>query len=108
RLAPSREEMVQVFAQRGKAALCAMPALALCLLAATGPALAGTTSALEAQHAQNEAEYDRIARQMTLSDQKLAALTSEIAGIRKDQTTITAALIQTAKTERKLSQDIED
>jgi len=100
--------MVQVFAWSGKAALGAVAALALGAVAATGPARAGTTTALEAQHAQSEAEYDRIARQMTLSDQKLAALTSEIAGVRKDQATITAALIQTAKSERKLSQDIED
>jgi septal ring factor EnvC (AmiA/AmiB activator) len=102
--------MVQVFARSGRAALCAaLAGLGLSVAAAVPAAqAAGTTSALEAQHAQSEAEYDRIARQMTLSDQKLAALTSEIAGIRKDQTTITAALIQSAKTERKLSQDIED
>lgn len=102
--------MVQVFARSGRAALCAALAGLGLSVAAAFPAAraAGTTSALEAQHAQSEAEYDRIARQMTLSDQKLAALTSEIAGIRKDQATITAALIQSAKTERKLSQDIED
>jgi septal ring factor EnvC (AmiA/AmiB activator) len=99
--------MAQVFARGGTAVLCAA-LTTVALVAGPWRAQAGTTSGLEAQHAQSEAEYDRIAHQMTLSDQKLAALTSEIAGIRKDQATITAALIQTAKTERKLSQDIED
>jgi septal ring factor EnvC (AmiA/AmiB activator) len=100
--------MVQVLVRNGPAVLCAALTLAFCVPAATGSARAGATSDLEARHAQSEAEYDRISQQMTLSDQKLAALSSEIAGIKKDQATITAALIQSAKTERKLSQDIED
>jgi septal ring factor EnvC (AmiA/AmiB activator) len=99
--------MAQIFARGGTAALCAT-LTAVALIAAPGRARAGASDGLEAQHAQSEAEYDRIAHQMTLSDQKLAALASEIAGIKKDQATITAALIQAAKTERKLSQDIED
>jgi septal ring factor EnvC (AmiA/AmiB activator) len=89
-----------------RAALCA--ALALCCPVVAGIARAGTASDLEAQHARGEAEYEQLARRMTLSDQKVAALTKEVAGIRKDQATITAALIQAAKTERKLSQDIDD
>jgi septal ring factor EnvC (AmiA/AmiB activator) len=101
--------MVRVFVRNGAAALYAgLAALALCASAASGPARAGAVTELEAKHAQSEAEYDRLSQEMTLSAQKLAALTSEIAGIKKDQATITAALIQSAKTERKLSQDIED
>ncbi|MDN5928158.1 MAG: murein hydrolase activator EnvC [Hyphomicrobiales bacterium] len=72
------------------------------------PARAGAISDLKAQHARGEAEYEQLARRVTLSDRTLAALTKEVASIRKDQTTITAALIQAAKTERKLSQDIDD
>ena len=96
--------MIRVFAWGRTTALCA--ALAFCCPA--GAVLAGTVSDLQAQQARGEAEYEQLARRATLSDQKLAALTEEIAGIKKDQATITAALIQAAKTEHKLSQDIED
>jgi septal ring factor EnvC (AmiA/AmiB activator) len=101
-----RKRMTRSFAWGRTAALCAT--LALCCPAATGTARAGAVSDLQAQHARGEAEYEQLARRVTLSDQKLAALTEEVAGIRKDQATITAALIQAAKTERKLSQDIDD
>lgn len=54
------------------------------------------------------AEYDRITGEIALSQERMAALSAEIAAMRKDQATITAALIQSAKTEKKLSEDIED
>ena len=54
------------------------------------------------------AEYERVSQQISLSAERIASLSAEIATIKKDQATITAALIQSAKTERKLSQDIED
>lgn len=54
------------------------------------------------------AEYERVSQQISLSAERIASLSSEISSIKKDQATITAALIQSAKTERKLSQDIED
>jgi septal ring factor EnvC (AmiA/AmiB activator) len=54
------------------------------------------------------AEYERIAREITLSEERQASLAAEIASVKKDSASITAALIQSAKTERKLSQDIED
>jgi murein hydrolase activator len=54
------------------------------------------------------AEYERVSQQISLSAERIASLSAEIAAIKKDQATITAALIQSAKTERKLSQDIED
>jgi len=57
---------------------------------------------------EQRAEYDRVAREITLSDERRASLAADIAKIKKDSASITAALIQSAKTERKLSQDIED
>jgi septal ring factor EnvC (AmiA/AmiB activator) len=81
-------------------------------LLVTGPrpqsALAETADPLEAQRAASQSEYEQLTHEMSLSEQKVVALTAEISGIKKDDATITAALIQAAKTERKLSQDIED
>lgn len=54
------------------------------------------------------AEYDRVMREITLSEERSALLAEEISEVKKDSASITAALIQSAKTERKLSQDIED
>lgn len=75
---------------------------------ASPPAHAEAASPLEQQKAATEAEYDTLSREMKLSDTKMASLSAEIATIKKDHASITAALIQAAKTERKLSRDIED
>ncbi len=56
----------------------------------------------------NRAEYESVTRAITLSADRLAKLAAEIATVKKDRTSITAALIQSAKTEQKLGQDIED
>jgi septal ring factor EnvC (AmiA/AmiB activator) len=69
---------------------------------------ADPASEIEARQAQKQAELDSVAREKTLSDSRVSALAAEIAGIKKDNATITAALIQAAKTERKVSEDIED
>ncbi len=62
----------------------------------------------QADAARSRAEYERVTQQISLSAERVDALAAEIAAVKKDQLTITAALIQSAKTERKLSQDIED
>ena len=54
------------------------------------------------------AEYERVSREISLSEERKASLAAEIAEVKKDAASITAALIQSAKTERKVSQDIED
>jgi septal ring factor EnvC (AmiA/AmiB activator) len=72
------------------------------------PAHAEGASPIEQQKAASEAEYDKLSKEMKLSDTKMASLSAEIATIRKDHASITAALIQAAKTERKLTGDIED
>ncbi|OJU49648.1 MAG: hypothetical protein BGO03_15430 [Mesorhizobium sp. 61-13] len=56
----------------------------------------------------NQAEYERVTREITLSSERMARLAADIASVRKDYASITAALIQSAKTEQKLGEDIED
>jgi septal ring factor EnvC (AmiA/AmiB activator) len=56
----------------------------------------------------SRAEYEQVAREITLSADRVAQLSADIATIRKDQATLTAAMIQSAKTEKKLAADIED
>lgn len=53
-------------------------------------------------------EYERVTRDLTLSSDRAAGLAAEIAALSKDSVTITAALIQSAKTEKKFSEDIEE
>jgi septal ring factor EnvC (AmiA/AmiB activator) len=73
---------------------------------------AGTTgdgaSQLEAQRTESSFEYDRLSKEAALSDERIAALTADIDAVRKDYASITAALIQAAKTEKKLAEDVED
>lgn len=63
---------------------------------------------IEARQAEKQTELDNVSREITLSDSRVEALAGEIAGIKKDHASITAALIQAAKTERKLGEDIDD
>jgi septal ring factor EnvC (AmiA/AmiB activator) len=57
---------------------------------------------------QRRAEYERVLRESALSVERLEELAAEIAEVKKDHASITASLIQSAKTEQKLSQDIDD
>ncbi|TPK85421.1 MULTISPECIES: murein hydrolase activator EnvC [unclassified Mesorhizobium] len=57
---------------------------------------------------QSRAEYERVSKEITLSSERLAKLAADIAAVKKDHASITAALIQSAMTEQKLGQDIED
>ena len=88
---------------------CGIAAVAM-LAAASFAAGAEETASLEPeqQFGQSVAEYERVSRQISLSEERKASLAAEIAEVKKDSASITAALIQSAKTERKLSQDIED
>ncbi|MEX0345181.1 MAG: murein hydrolase activator EnvC [Rhizobiaceae bacterium] len=80
------------------------------LIAATPGVLAQTQDPqqLESSNAQNRREYEQLKKQITLTDERLATLEREVASIRKDNASLTAALIQAAKTEKKISEDIED
>lgn len=57
---------------------------------------------------QSRAEYERVSGEITLSSERLAKLAAAVATVKRDHASITAALIQSAKTERKLGRDIED
>lgn len=85
---------------------CALAAMLLALPA--GYAAAQDADAIAASQAARQAEYESVSREITLSEERLASLAAEVASIRKDHATITAELIQAAKTEKKLSQEIED
>lgn len=73
-----------------------------------GKAFAQTTGLEWREMNAQRTEYERVSREMTLSEERQATLAAEISRVKKDSASITAALIQSAKTERKLSQDIED
>jgi septal ring factor EnvC (AmiA/AmiB activator) len=57
---------------------------------------------------QRRVEYERVLRESELSAARLEELAAEIAEVKKDHASLTASLIQSAKTEQKLSQDIDD
>jgi murein hydrolase activator len=77
------------------------------LCAGSVPALA-QVSPLETRRAETGSELDKVTSEMSLSQEKLAKLDEEIGALKKDQATISAALIQSAKTEKKLAKDIEE
>jgi septal ring factor EnvC (AmiA/AmiB activator) len=56
----------------------------------------------------SRAEYEAVSQEVKLSTERMARLAADIATVKKDHASITAALIQSAKTEQKLGQDIED
>ncbi len=64
-------------------------------------------AALELRHAASTEEYERVRSQIELSTERRAELEEEIAAVRKDHAALSSALVQAAKTERKLQQDIE-
>ena len=72
-----------------------------------GSAFSQVTQSIPGPLGSSVAELDRVARELKLSEDTVARLTASIAILRKDHATITAALIQSAKTERKLADDIE-
>ncbi|RRH96230.1 hypothetical protein EH240_23235 [Mesorhizobium tamadayense] len=57
---------------------------------------------------QSRAEYEQVSKEITLSSERLAKLAADVATVKKDHASISAALIQSAMTEQKLGQDIED
>jgi len=77
-------------------------------LAQGGVPAASEPVSLEQQHKTVSGSLDAINSEIALSQDKLDRLEAEVASLKKDQATITAALIQSAKTDKKLSEDIED
>ena len=67
--------------------------LAVCASAAAGllrPAVARaeTAAEIEARQTQSRAEYDRIAKELSLTDERLDKLAADIAAVKKDHATI--------------------
>lgn len=83
-------------------------AAAVLALALTARAPAQDVAALETERAASAIELQRISRAMTVSQERALQIEAEIAAIRKDHASLSAALVQAAKTERKLNQDIAD
>jgi septal ring factor EnvC (AmiA/AmiB activator) len=67
---------------------------------------AASASDLEVRRAQNTAEHERILKALTVSEARATEIEAEIAAIRKDNASLSAALVQAAKTERKLGDEI--
>ncbi|TKT82991.1 murein hydrolase activator EnvC [Aquamicrobium sp. LC103] len=87
----------------------ASTALALLLGIAVLPATAAQSAAdLESRRDNTASEYERLSHEITLSEERQEEIAREIAAIRKDNASLSAALIQAAKTERKLGQDISE
>ncbi len=74
---------------------------------ACSSAAAQQTSSIQPTSDSARTEYERVLGEISLSDARSAQLAAEIAQLGKDEATLTAALIQSAKTEKKLSEDIE-
>ncbi len=81
---------------------------ALLSAALAWPSFAQDVEDLEIRQKATESEYSTLNRKLALSRDRVAALESEVSAIRKEKAVLTAALIQTAKTEKKLSEDIQD
>ena len=67
---------------------------------------AGRTLPIETRRQSGLEEYERVTREMTLTDEKLARLAADIATVKKDSGTLTGARIQSAQTEKKRADDI--
>ncbi|MDG4904452.1 MULTISPECIES: murein hydrolase activator EnvC [unclassified Mesorhizobium] len=78
-------------------------------LIALGPAMAAENSLDVAPDPdKSRVEYEQVSKEISLSSERLAKLAADVATVKKDHASISAALIQSAMTEQKLGQDIED
>lgn len=99
-----RRQTVRTLLAAMLAAALALPGIAP--LAAQEPT-AAEIDALAAREAERRREYERLSRTIELSQERRETLAAEIDAMRKDNAALTAAMIQAAKTERKLSEDID-
>ncbi|OBQ78842.1 MULTISPECIES: murein hydrolase activator EnvC [unclassified Mesorhizobium] len=78
-------------------------------LIALGPAMAAENSLdVPPDPDKSRVEYEQVSKEISLSSERLAKLAADVATVKKDHASISAALIQSAMTEQKLGQDIED
>lgn len=81
--------------------------VALALGLAAPCAVAQTAAELEARRSENQSERERILQSLTMSEERAAEIAAEIAAIRKDSASLSAAMVQAAKTARKLELEVE-
>lgn len=98
----------QIAALRRLFATARMFVMAFGLFSMTTATPAQDLKTLESRQQEGVREQQLLEHELTLSKERQEKLDAEIAALKKDSVTLTAALIQAAKTERKLAQDIED
>ena len=72
----------------------------------SAPAYAQTVDSLELKQTETTEEYRRLSQEISLSEQRQQEIAAEIDAIKNDSAALTASLIQSVKTERKLADDI--
>jgi septal ring factor EnvC (AmiA/AmiB activator) len=72
------------------------------------PAAAQDVGALQQRKDNTQSEYSDLTEKLNLSQEKVAELESQVASVRKEKAALTVALVQSAKTEKKLSEDIQE
>jgi murein hydrolase activator len=83
-------------------------ATACALTGAPQPAFAGeAASALEERRDETLGERERLLRRISISDERIATLSEEVAELRKDNATLSAALVEAAESERRLGNNVE-
>ncbi len=93
---------------RSARAICSIFVVAaLCAFAAPIASAQGVEE-LAARQAARQADYLELVQQISLTHERVASIEDEVAALKKDNQTLTAALVQAAKTERKLSQEAAD
>ena len=70
------------------------------------PAVRAEIPELADRQARTQGELERLSAEIEISERRRSKLQAEVAEIRKDNASITAALIQAAKTEKKLAEDV--
>ena len=88
----------------GAALLAAMPVIAP--MPARAQDKPADPAAIEQRQAETRRQYEELAREMALTGERRARLKDELDALTKDFASITAALIQSAQTEKKLGSDI--
>lgn len=73
---------------------------------AVSPAQDISPSSKTEQRAKTASELEELLRATSLSERRVEELDTEIASLKQDETSVTAALIQSSKTSRKLTEDI--
>ncbi|MBX3597851.1 MAG: murein hydrolase activator EnvC [Rhizobiaceae bacterium] len=82
--------------------------LAIALMLSCVSAMAQETASISRSVDNPRSEYDQVLQEITLSEERVAGLRADMAKLRKDDATLTAALVQSAKTEKKLGAEVEE